>query len=232
MTQSHRSHRFMCRVRRLSASVELCRCEARSCTTQPPSLTTTSLKKNNHHPTSPMSCENVKAVVVLDNDGKRLHAKYYSSELSSKTKQEALEAKLILKRKDAGSGHLDANVILLDGTVSVFRTGTDGTTLYIVGSANENELILAAAVDGLYDALDMLLPGDALDKRTILENYEYLFLLVDELVDGGIILEKDPKALCSRVLMKGSDGVNTPTAELTIGQAMGVVREQLTKSFR
>lgn len=179
-----------------------------------------------------MSCENVKAIVVLDNDGKRLHAKYYSSELSSKTKQEALEAKLILKRKDAGSGHLDANVILLDGTVSVFRTGTDGTTLYIVGSANENELILAAAVDGLYDALDMLLPGDALDKRTILENYEYLFLLVDELVDGGIILEKDPKALCSRVLMKGSDGVNTPTAELTIGQAMGVVREQLTKSFR
>jgi hypothetical protein len=151
--------------------------------------------------------------------------------LETKVKQEALEAKLIGKKKDAGSGHLDANVILLDGTVSVFRTGTDGTTLFVVGSASENELILAAAVDGLYEALDMLLPGD-LDKRTILEHYEYLFLLVDELVDGGIIMEKDPKALCSRVLMKGSDGVNTPTAELTIGQAMGVVREQLSKSFR
>jgi len=179
-----------------------------------------------------MSCENVKAVVVLDHDGKRLHAKYYAPEFKSQAKQESLEAKLISKKKDAGSGHMDANVILLDGTVSVFRTGTDGTALFVVGSANENELVLAAVVDGLYEALAMLLPGDALDKRTILENYEYLFLLVDELVDGGIILEKDPRALCSRVLMKGSDGANTPTAELTIGQAMGVVREQISKSFR
>jgi hypothetical protein len=174
----------------------------------------------------------VKAVVVLDQDGKRLHAKYYAAELASKVKQESLEAKLNMKRRDAGSGHMDANIILLEGTVSVFRTGTDGTALFVVGSASENELILAAVVDGLYEALAMLLPGEALDKRTILENYEYLFLLVDELVDGGIILEKDPRALCSRVLMKGSDGASTPAAELTIGQAMGVVREQISKSFR
>jgi|TARA_B100000780_G_C20925197_1_gene368716 hypothetical protein len=179
-----------------------------------------------------MSCQNIKAVVVLCADGKRLHAKYYSPELKSKAKQEALEAKLNTKRRDAGSGHMDANIILLDGTVSVFRTGTDGTAVFVVGSAQENELVLASVVDGLYEALIMLLPGDALDKRTILEHYEYLFLLVDELVDGGIILEKDPRALCSRVLMKGSDGASTPTAELTIGQAMGVVREQITKSFR
>ena len=103
--------------------------------------------------------------------------------------------------------------------------------MFIVGSPTENELVLASVVDGLYEALAMLLP-DSVEKRTILENLEYLFLLVDELVDGGIILETDPRALASRVLMKGSDGNTTPASELTIGQAMGVVREQISKSFR
>ena len=173
----------------------------------------------------------VKAVVVLDGNGKRLHAKYYAPELAAAAKQAALEQKLMQKKKDAGSGQMDANVVLLDGTVSVFRTGHDGTGVFVVGSANENELVLAAVVDGLFEAICLLLPG-SVDKRTILENLEYLFLLVDELVDGGIILEKDPRALASRVLMKGSSGAETPAAELTIGQAMGVVREQLSKSFR
>ena len=179
------------------------------------------------------SFASVKAVVVLDGDGKRLHAKYYAPEFSgdNTSRQSQLEAKLIAKKRDAGSGHMDANVMLLDGTVSVFRTGADGTGVFVVGSASENELVLAAVVDGLYDALAMLLP-DSVEKRTILENLEYLFLLVDELVDGGIILETDPRALASRVLMKGSDGNTTPASELTIGQAMGVVRDQISKSFR
>ena len=176
----------------------------------------------------------VKAVVILDQDGQRLHAKYYASEFAgadNAAKQASFEQKLVRKKKEAGSGHLDANVMLLDGTVSVFRTGADGTGLFVVGSASENELVLASVVDGLFEALSMLLP-DSVEKRTILENLEYLFLLVDELVDGGIILETDPRALASRVLMKGSDGNTTPASELTIGQAMGVVREQISKSFR
>ena len=77
-----------------------------------------------------MSFASVKAVVVLDGDGKRLHAKYYAAEFAgpaNAAKQASLEQKLMRKKKDAGSGHLDANVVLLDGTVSVFRTGSDGT---------------------------------------------------------------------------------------------------------
>ena len=52
----------------------------------------------------------------------RLHAKYYAAEFAgpaNAAKQASLEQKLMRKKKDAGSGHLDANVVLLDGTAFV-----------------------------------------------------------------------------------------------------------------
>ena len=179
------------------------------------------------------SFASVKAVIVMDKEGKRIHAKYYTSDLlGNLQKQRLLEEKLLKKTKESSVGEatLEADVIVLENTVAVFRQSMD-VVLFIVGSSNENELILASVLDGLYVSLSMLL-RDQLEKRMVLENLEYLFLLVDELVDGGIILETDAKVLASRVLMKGSDGDSTPTAELTIGQAMGVVREQIKRSFQ
>ena len=44
------------------------------------------------------------------------------------------------------------------------------------------------------------------EKQTILENLELILLALDELVDDGIILELDPRAIANRVLMKGENG--------------------------
>lgn len=37
------------------------------------------------------------------------------------------------------------------------------------------------------------------DKRTIIENYDLVSLVIDEIVDDGIILETDPVIVASRV---------------------------------
>jgi hypothetical protein len=39
----------------------------------------------------------------------------------------------------------------------------------------------------------------AVDKRTIIENYDLLSLAIDEIVDDGIILETDPTIIVQRV---------------------------------
>lgn len=39
------------------------------------------------------------------------------------------------------------------------------------------------------------------DRRSLLDNLDLLMLTVDELVDGGIILETDSSAIVARVLM-------------------------------
>ena len=66
------------------------------------------------------------------------------------------------------------------------------------------------------------------DKRTVLDNLELLMLLIDELSDGGRILETNPQNLAERVLMKqpGEAGEGTPRGELTIGQAFNQIARQ------
>ena len=70
-----------------------------------------------------------------------------------------------------------------------------------------------------------------LEKRVLLDNLDLVLLTVDELVDGGIILETDALLIANRVLMRAPDG-DTPIAELTIGQALATAKKQLVKGFR
>ncbi|CAM9902183.1 unnamed protein product, partial [Sphacelaria rigidula] len=105
----------------------------------------------------------------------------------------------------------EADIVLLDDVVAVFRSGVD-VHLYVVGSSDENELILTAVLDALHEALVILLRGQ-LDRRTLLENLAMALLAVDELVDAGRILEIDPPAIANRVLMRGADAQQPQTAE-------------------
>ena len=164
----------------------------------------------------------------MDDAGKRIHAKYYTADFSNAAAQADFEKKLFQKTQGT-TARIEAEIVMIESVVAVYKSGSD-VTMYVVGSAEENELLLASVLDGLYDSLSVMLK-DRLDKATLLRNLEFLFLIVDELVDGGIILETDPKALASRVLMKGSDGNDTPVSELTIGEAIATAREHISRTL-
>jgi coatomer subunit zeta len=85
---------------------------------------------------------------------------------------------------------------------------------YVVGSADENEILLFNVIVALRDSLNLLLKSDSstlwilfvlilqrnqIDKRTVIENYDLVSLAVDEIVDDGIILETDPVIVATRV---------------------------------
>ena len=95
--------------------------------------------------------------------------------------------------------------------------------LYVVGSMDDNEVLLYNVILALRDSLHLLfksvsgtpladkhlgcskgfadnstLSRQSVDKRTIIENYDLVALLVDELVDDGIILETDPTIVVQR----------------------------------
>jgi hypothetical protein len=56
--------------------------------------------------------------------------------------------------------------------------------LFVVGSADENEILLFNAVLALRDSLNILLKT-SVDRRTIIENYDLVCLAIDELCDDG-----------------------------------------------
>ena len=93
--------------------------------------------------------------------------------------QAELEKKLYSKTKNSNARQ-EAEIILLDNIVSVYKTGLD-TMIFVVGDASENELILTAVLDALYDSLSILL-RDQLEKRLLLDNVDMLMLCMDELV--------------------------------------------------
>ena len=69
--------------------------------------------------------------------------------------------------------------------------------LYVVGSTEENEILLYNVLLALRDSLHLLFKA-SVDKRTIVENYDLVALAVDEIVDDGVVLETDPTIIVQR----------------------------------
>uniref|UniRef100_A0A2K5P6M0 Coatomer subunit zeta n=1 Tax=Cercocebus atys TaxID=9531 RepID=A0A2K5P6M0_CERAT len=75
---------------------------------------------------------------------------------------------------------------------------------------------------------DRLFAKKNVEKRALLENMEGLFLAVDEIVDGGVILESDPQQVVHRVALRGED---VPLTEQTVSQVLQSAKEQIKWSL-
>ncbi|VDM05753.1 unnamed protein product [Schistocephalus solidus] len=100
-------------------------------------------------------------------------------------------------------GSQDKQNFLWLGANCVHRSSSD-IFFYVIGDANENELILMSALTCLHDSISHILRGN-IEKKPLMDNLDLVFLAVDELCDGGIILECDSTALASRVGFKSED---------------------------
>lgn len=153
-----------------------------------------------------MALFSVQAVLIFSTeDGARILAKYYSpphgaaGAAGSLTNpypdvkaQKAFEKGLIEKTaKQTG------DIILYDNRIVLYKLESD-VMLYVVGSLEENEILLYNTVLALRDSLHLLFK-QSVDKRTIVESYDLVSLTIDEIVDNGIILETDPTITVQRV---------------------------------
>ena len=129
------------------------------------------------------------------------------------------------------SARNEAEVLLLDSEIVVFRGGSD-CKFYVSGSSEENELILVGILDVIFETVSTLLRGQV-DKKTMLDNLELILLTIDESLDHGRIMEIDTMAVVSRVLMKASEvsASSTPIADISISQALGMAKDQFMKSL-
>lgn len=171
----------------------------------------------------------------MDTEGNRVLAKYYprpkdasvpdSKHFSSVKEQKAFEKGLWEKTKKPGG-----DVILYDSHLALFKHSLD-LIFYIIGPATENELMLAAALNALSDALSMLLRNQV-EKRSVLENLDVVLLCLDETIDDGIIIETDSTAIASRVSRpQAASGTEMMLNEQAVAAAVGTVKEGLRRAF-
>ena len=146
----------------------------------------------------------VKGMLILDNDGNRILAKYYDKNVFPTVKeQKAFEKNLFNKTHRA-----NAEIIMLDGLTCVYRSNVD-LFFYVMGSSHENEvnyllivyhiqmvnswiffqLILMSVLNCFYDSVSQILRKNV-EKRIVLENLDIVMLAMDEICDGGFVYRK------------------------------------------
>mmetsp|Transcript_50676 Transcript_50676/g.58323 ORF Transcript_50676/g.58323 Transcript_50676/m.58323 type:complete len:193 (+) Transcript_50676:73-651(+) len=178
----------------------------------------------------------VEAIVILDAEGNRVFAKYYPVVVEAATKksdvidaatgvwatpekQASLEANIHSKTRDPKRATCaDGDIMIVDGhTVLTFMEPE--LTFIVIGGGEENEMVLNAVVQCLVESLQHVLKVTNLDKRTLLEKYDVLLLVVDEMIDDGIILETSSSSIVGDVapfeVESSTDGAKKAVSTLT-----------------
>ncbi|KAL5662302.1 hypothetical protein ACJX0J_029427, partial [Zea mays] len=147
------------------------------------------------------TCPSVKNILLLDSEGKRVAVKYYSDDWPTLSAKLAFEKSVFTKTQKANAG-TEVEIVMFDGQIVVYKFIQD-LHFFVTGGEEENELILASVLQGFSDAVERLLKN-MVDKRTALENLDMILLCLDEIVDGGIVLETEGREIAE----KGDDGVS------------------------
>ncbi|CAI2338417.1 unnamed protein product [Caenorhabditis sp. 36 PRJEB53466] len=148
----------------------------------------------------PTSLYSVKGIVILDQDGNRILAKYYDHTTFGTVKeQKAFEKSLFSKT----SRNTASDILLLDGVTCLYRSNVD-LYFYVLGSTRENELFLDATLTCLYDAVSTVLRKNV-EKKALIDAMETVMLIVDEICDEGVIMETDAQAVVQRTALKSDE---------------------------
>ncbi|XP_030552955.1 coatomer subunit zeta-1-like isoform X2 [Rhodamnia argentea] len=172
-------------------------------------------------------CPSVKNVLLLDSEGNRVAAKYYCDDWPTNSAKEAFE-KAVFTKTQKTNARTEAEIAMIENNVVVYKF-VQSLHFFVTGGEDENELILATVLQGFCDAVGLLLRGHV-DRREALENLDLILMCLDEIVDGGIILETDPNVIAGKVASQSVDA-GGPLSEQTISQALATAREHLTRSL-
>lgn len=164
----------------------------------------------------------IKGVAILDNDGERIISRYYDETFPTVKEQREFEKKLFQK-----TSRQNAEIIMLDGLTIVYRSSVD-LYFYVMGSQYENELILVSVLNAFFDAVSTMLRKNV-EKRFLMEHLDAVLLAIDELVDGGVLLEADTANIVQRVAIKSDADI--PITEQSVAQVLRKAKTELNKQF-
>ncbi|KAG4303474.1 hypothetical protein PCK1_000438 [Pneumocystis canis] len=193
----------------------------------------------------------IHAILILDSSGNRLFAKYcqsphaipqvgyvHSNPYPTVKEQRNFEKGLWEKTKKTNN-----DVILYENHTIVYKSSID-IIIYIIGGQDESELILHEVLMTLKETLEIFIKM-LIDKHALLENYDLLSLIVNEICDNGfidkyftntsdfyrIIVEIEPSIIASRISRPSlSDGIiHVDLSEKGLMNAYQLAKEKFTE---
>ena len=94
------------------------------------------------------------------------------------------------------------DIMNVEDFVAIFRCYTD-MTIYVIGDAkNDNELILGTVLNTIHDCFDTIFKHNV-ERKSLINNMTGVILVIDELIDQGIIMQLDTQVILQRISSKG-----------------------------
>ena len=104
------------------------------------------------------------------------------------------------------------DIMNIDDYVAVFRCYSD-MTIYVLGDAkHDNELILASCLDCIHECFDKVFKHN-IERKSLINNMTGVILVIDELIDQGIIMQLDHNVILQRITSKGDANQSAPETQ-------------------
>ena len=159
-----------------------------------------SFSLHQHQMTTPLSLKEIKAVLILEDSGNRILTRYYDAKQDTLKEQKEFEKTLCKKIRQQKGGM--TRIMIHSGTVVVVQIVAN-MVFCMVSSLQSNELITESVLMTIIDSLGKVLDShewDIIDARSMMLKLDILTLVVDEIIDNGMILEEDSDVVAERVL--------------------------------
>ena len=139
----------------------------------------------------------IKFLLILDNSGKRIYCIYYTQEYETLESQLDFESRLskITATYSVDKDNID---IFNFEKYNIICKIEKEIAIFIGQDENDNELLLNE-VFKMFETQLFNFVGDNLSRNKILNHYNEIVLLIDELITGGIVLNIDEHSLYKRV---------------------------------
>lgn len=92
----------------------------------------------------------------------------------------------------------------VDNYVAIFRCYSD-MTIFIIGHIDDNELILGQLLDCMHECFDRIF-RKGIERKSLIDNMSGVILVIDELLDQGIVMHLEPSTILARIDTKGKGG--------------------------
>ncbi len=139
----------------------------------------------------------IKFIIILDNSGKSLYSYYFTDKY--KTKESRLDFELRLSKISTKYSveKNEIDIFNFENYNIVYKIDKE-IAIFIGQDEEDNEVLL----DQFFKMFEIQLfnfVGDNLSREKILNNYNNIVLLIDEMVIGGVVLNIDEHSLYNRI---------------------------------
>ena len=139
----------------------------------------------------------IKFILMLDNSGKRIYCNYYTKDYDTIESQLDFENKLSKITSTYSVDKNDIDIFNFEKYNIVCKIGKE-IAIFIGQDENDNEILL----NDFFKMFEIQLynfAGDNLSREKILNHYNEIVLLIDEMVSSGIVLNIDEHSLYNRI---------------------------------